>query len=344
MARSLRINIAGGWYHITHRGIDRREIYGDDRDYAHFLELLGVMHERYAIEIHAYVLMPNHYHLLIRTPAHNVSQAMQWLNVSYSVWYNRRHNRVGPLFQGRFKSVLIDGEGTWALETCFYLHLNPIRVQALGLGKRERREEGSGRQFAGEEQARRRIETLRMYRWSSYRAYAGYQSKAKWLETAELMRRSGGWERMRQRIEEYVKQGVEEDGVARIKARLLLGSQTFLESMRKRVRSVSKEQPDRKMLERFVKFDRIVKVVEAMTGKKWHEFCNLHGDSGRDMVLYLARLKSGLTLGAIGELAGGLHYKTVGKAIERFSRKLKTDSRLAMQMNRCLRNMSIVET
>ena len=99
MARSLRINIAGGWYHITNRGTERRAIFGDERDYRHFLELSGEMRERYTVQIHAYVLMPNHYHLLIRTPEANASRAIQWLNVSYGVWYNRRHNRVGGSVQ-----------------------------------------------------------------------------------------------------------------------------------------------------------------------------------------------------------------------------------------------------
>ncbi len=144
MARPLRIDIADGWYHITNRGIDRQPIFADDRDCTHFLELLGEMHERYAVRIHAYVLMGNHYHLLIQTPEANASQAMQWLNVSYSLWYNCRHHRVGPLFQGRFKSVLI--EGAWVLETLFYLHLNPVRVRKMGLDKEGRRVEGRGLQ------------------------------------------------------------------------------------------------------------------------------------------------------------------------------------------------------
>ena len=84
MARPLRIDIAYGWYHITNRGLDRRQIFNDDRDYGHFLELLGEMHERYLVRVHAYVLMTNHYHLLIQTPEANASRALQWLNVSYS--------------------------------------------------------------------------------------------------------------------------------------------------------------------------------------------------------------------------------------------------------------------
>ena len=343
MARSLRINIAGGWYHITNRGTERRKIFSNERDYRHFLELLGEMQERYAVQIHAYALMSNHYHLLIRTPEANASRAIQWLNVSYSVWYNRRHKRVGPLFQGRFKSVLIEGDGAWVLETCFYLHLNPVRVRSLGLDKSGRRAEGRGRQSAGADQLHRRIELLRSYRWSSYRAYAGYEKKAKWLETAEIIKRSGGQERMRQRIEDYVKAGVEEHSIEILKARVLLGSQAFLELMRKRVKLLSKEQPGRKIMERFVTFERIVEAVEAICGKKWQEFSNIQGDPGRDMALYLARHRSGLTLKAIGEAAGNIGYKAVGKAVERFGRRLKSDKHLAAQTSRCLRDLSFVE-
>ena len=105
MARPLRVDIEDGWYHITSRGIERRRIFTEDRERKHFLELLEEMSERYRVRVHAYVLMDNHYHLLIQTPQANASQAIHWLGVSYSVWFNRRHNRVGPLFQGRFKSV-----------------------------------------------------------------------------------------------------------------------------------------------------------------------------------------------------------------------------------------------
>lgn len=236
MVRPLRIDIADGWYHITNRGIDRQQIFDDDRDCGHFLELLGEMNERYAIRIHAYVLMGNHYHLLIQTPGANASRAIQWLNVSYSLWYNCRHNRVGPLFQGRFKSVLIEGEGAWVLEALFYLHLNPVRVSRLGLDKAGRRLEGRGLQAAEPEQVQARMKQLRGYPWSSYRAYAGYGAKPEWLETGDLLRRSGGQKRLRRRIEGYVKQGLKEDEATALKARLLLGSRAFVEAMKRRVK------------------------------------------------------------------------------------------------------------
>ena len=85
MARALRIDIRDGWYHVMARGTDRRTIFEDERDHGHFLELLEEMGVRYGVKLHAYVLMGNHYHLLVQTPHANLSRAMQWLNVSYGV-------------------------------------------------------------------------------------------------------------------------------------------------------------------------------------------------------------------------------------------------------------------
>jgi len=102
MARALRIERPGGRYHITARGNERKDIFRDDPDHFHFLELLSQLGERYGARVHAYVLMGNHYHLLLETPAANLSRAMHWLNAGYCVWYNHRHRRCGHLLQGRF--------------------------------------------------------------------------------------------------------------------------------------------------------------------------------------------------------------------------------------------------
>jgi len=111
MPRDLSHHVPGGWYHIMTRGLGRRIIFNDDRDREHFVELLAGMVERYSIILHAYVLMENHTHLLIESPEGNVSRAMQWLNTSYSVWYNIKHECAGALFQSRFKSIPVDSEG-----------------------------------------------------------------------------------------------------------------------------------------------------------------------------------------------------------------------------------------
>jgi REP element-mobilizing transposase RayT len=86
MTRPLRINLAGGWYHVTARGNERRALYRDEEDRGHFLNLVGEMGERFQVHLHAYVLMANHYHLLLELPEGNLSGGMQWLNVSYSQW------------------------------------------------------------------------------------------------------------------------------------------------------------------------------------------------------------------------------------------------------------------
>ena len=173
----------GGWYHITTRGMGRCEIFLEDRDRKHFLELLEELVGRYGVIMHAYVLMDNHYHLLIETPAGNASRALQWLNVSYAVWHNRKHSNSGPLFQARYKSIPVEGQWSWALMCSVYLHLNPVRIKLLGLGKAERAREKAGVMPQGPEREviERRLAELRGFRWSSYPTYAGYAVAPAWL-------------------------------------------------------------------------------------------------------------------------------------------------------------------
>jgi len=101
MARQLRHHTAGGWYHITARGMGRRAIFGGDRDREHFVELLAEMAGRYGVALHAYVLMENHYHLLIETPHANASRALRWLNVSCAAWFNAKHRRSRKRLSGK---------------------------------------------------------------------------------------------------------------------------------------------------------------------------------------------------------------------------------------------------
>jgi REP-associated tyrosine transposase len=170
MARALRINLPGGWYHVINRGIERRRLFETQSDYKHFLELLGELPERFGVMIHAFVLMPNHYHLQLETTVGKLSQALHWLNVSYSVWFNRRHRRVGPLFQGRFKAHIHEKGGV-ALTINRYIHLNPVRLKRFGTERGAMSPaEASER---NPELAQELLMQLRAYRWSSYGCYAG---------------------------------------------------------------------------------------------------------------------------------------------------------------------------
>ncbi len=334
----------GGWYHVTARGIERRTIFANKEDHEHFLELLPVMGERYGVEIHAYVLMINHYHLLIRTPNANASAAIQWLNVSYSVWFNRRRNRVGHVFQGRFASVLIDGEGSWALSASVYIHLNPIRVQKEGLGRASNRAESRGLAPIDREAVKRRLNRLREHRWSSYGAYAGYGSEPEWLTTQTLLERGGGREGYRRHVRQYVTRGDNPEGYEDFGGHVALGSLEFLAKVKGWVGRVGKEQPDRaQVLKRVTPVD-VVKVVERKRGESWGEFSDRHGDWGRELVLYLARRRSGLTLAEIGSALGIKEYKTVGRAVQRFASALSSDRVKRRMIKECLDELSLVET
>lgn len=125
MARPLRIEFPGAVYHVTARGNGRQAIYLNDTDRRHFLAVLSATVEKYNWRCHAYCLMGNHYHLLLETPDPNLSQGMRQLNGVYTQRFNRSHNRVGHVFQGRFKSILVEKD-SHLLELCRYIVCNPV--------------------------------------------------------------------------------------------------------------------------------------------------------------------------------------------------------------------------
>ena len=156
MARSVRLDFPNTFYHVLSRGNERRKIFYNLADYSRFLETLGRMVKRFKVEVHGYVLMPNHFHLLVRTRQANLSRALQWLGVSYSVWFNRKHDRCGHVFQGRFKSFVIEDD-QYLAALILYIHGNPLRAKL--------------------------VKELGEYRWSSYRGYLRKEWQEAWLTT-----------------------------------------------------------------------------------------------------------------------------------------------------------------
>jgi REP element-mobilizing transposase RayT len=134
MARSLRVEFEGALYHVCARGNAREAVFRGERDAARFVQLLQESPDRFEVSLYAFVLMGNHFHLIARTRRANLSRWMQWLNVAYSVYFNRRHRRSGHLFQGRFKSFLVEGKKGYLLSLSRYVHLNPVRGASLGRG------------------------------------------------------------------------------------------------------------------------------------------------------------------------------------------------------------------
>ncbi len=329
MARPLRIDIENGWYHITARGIERKPIFLGDRYCEHFLELLEEMTERHAVGVHAYVLIGNHYHLILQTPYANASQAIQWLNVSYSAWFNAKRGRCGHVFQGRFGSKLIDGEGSWLLAVSTYLHLNPVRTASMGLSKGQNSAEARGLLKASKEDVQKRLAVLREHRWSSCNAYCGYSGKPKWLSTQSILARAGGKAAYRKYLHMHVTRGDDPEEYETLRGRVAIGGVAFLEKAKKMVLSVSDEQPDRVFLKKRIPIENVVAVVEDLKGEKWEDFKGRHGDTGKPLVLYLARKRSGSTLKEIGDWVGGMSYKAVSRAIYRFEEKLDKDKALS---------------
>ena len=127
MSRPLRIEYCGAVYHVTSRGNGREDIFRDDEDRPNWLKLFGEACERYNWLCYSYCLMTNHYHVVIETKEANLSKGMRHLNGVYTQQFNRRHNRVGHVFQGRYKSILVDKD-SYLLELCRYVVLNPIRA------------------------------------------------------------------------------------------------------------------------------------------------------------------------------------------------------------------------
>src|SRR6266536_3611266 len=126
MARPLRIQYPGAVYHVMARGNHGQEIFKDDRDRQCFLETLGEACEKTGWEIHAYVLMANHYHLLVETPEGNLVSGMKWVQGAYTQRYNSRHRLFGHLFQGRYKAVIVDGrDEDYFQVVSTYIHFEP---------------------------------------------------------------------------------------------------------------------------------------------------------------------------------------------------------------------------
>lgn len=327
MARPLRIDVADGWYHITSRGNNRQNIYLDDQDRKHFLELLSGLPERFRVEVHAYVLMDNHYHLLIRTPGANASRAIQWLNVSYSLWWNRLRERCGHVFQGRFKSILVEG-GSWLLDLSLYVHFNPVATGGLGLDKSSKRLENKGYKAPSAEIRAQRLKVLNTYPWSSYRCYAGHQPLPGWLTTAELLRRAGkGADAYRTLAETRLGLAAGDSIWKNLKRGYVLGEEEFARTVCADL-PVGRETQRKKGVRIRAEWEQVVKEVEKVKGESWADFSSRRNDWGKGMVLYLAQKCTGMTLRQIGERAGGLDYAAVAMSIGRFGRSIEKDRSL----------------
>jgi putative transposase len=201
MARPLRIEYAGAVYHITSRGNEKKAVFKNDQDRINFLNTLLHVNKRYNWICHAYCLMDNHYHLLIETPDGNLALGMRQLNGVYTQLFNKLHGRTGHLFQGRYKSILIQKD-SHLLEVCRYVVLNPVRA--------------------------RMVERPEAWKWSSYRATAGRGERHPCLTIDWVLGQFGGKrEKAEQEYRQFVQRGIGRSIWHEVRGQAILGAEDF---------------------------------------------------------------------------------------------------------------------
>ena len=291
MARPLRIQYPGAFYHVTSRGNERKAIYRNDKDRTKFLSYLESASERYDALIHAYCLMENHYHLLLETPRSNLSQILHHVNGAYTTYFNVKRDRCGHLFQGRYKAILVEKDA-YCQELSRYIHLNPVRA---GIAK-----------------------SPSEYTWSSFCYFTGLKESPGWLRDEFIL---GYFDKDRSVAErlyrDFVEKGLEtdlEEPFKEVFASTFLGKEEFISWAREKwiayKNADARNIPVLKRLMSKPSFEAIDQIVESVIGKE--------NDFFKKFCLYTSHQMVGLPLKEIGA-----YYDMRGSAVSQSNRRLK---------------------
>lgn len=343
MARPLRIQVPDGWYHVTSRGSGGGRLFLQDEDRRAFLGLVSQLRQRFGTEVHAFVLMEDHYHLLVRCRRADLSETMRWLQISYSVRFNLNHGRRGPVFQGRFKSNVIRDESRLE-EVGRYLHLNPVRVTGLGLsGQDPRRTKATERPDPGAKLVARRLNVLRSHEWSSWPAYAGLEPVPSWLSVERLLGAAEGKAARERRAslvsytEEPIRQGRLEDPWAGLVGSVVLGDSREARTLiRKTAKNPDKARRELASAARRNRPDwpSIVAAAESIRGHSWREMCEVYGDWGRDGVVLVATRYLRWRLVEVARKIPGVNYGNLAQGVRRFGQAAQDRPELAEFVDR----------
>ncbi len=316
MARPLRILYPGACYHITCRGNEKKKIFRDPRDREIFLKKLALSTEIYGVSLLAYVCMPNHFHLLVKTPRGNLPEFMRHFNVSYTGAFNHRHKRVGHLYQGRYKAFLIDAD-SYLLEVSRYVHLNPARAAG-----------------AGTEAAFDAWRDLLRYQWSSLPGYCSVARRKGFIDYRVLLNYLGGDNAGGRRAYcRFVARGLDEglaNPLALARGHGVVGEEEFINRIKSRGfdRGVSpREQPAVRILHSEYEPGELIERYCRMIGTSRTELCRRGRRTvERSMLMELLYRFCPITQAEIGELMGGIDYSAVSVSRKRFRRQLEEDS------------------
>ena len=280
MARALRLSFENAFYHITARGIRKENIFYSDKDKSVFLDKMNETFEKYSFICYAYCLMDNHYHLFIQTPIANISEGMHYLNTSYANWFKAKYRLVGSIFQGRYKSILIDAD-SYALVLSTYIHLNPLRA---GMVKR-----------------------LEDYPFSSFLDYIDTKRPViKRLDISLILDRfSNKTEQAQRMYKQFILDNREmQSPLKDVFKGFVLGSDAFIKKITEKIKSIgeNREIKETKFTATY-NSDEIIKIVsDCFNINKSEIFKKRRGSIYRYLTLYLIKRYTELPLRKIGEL------------------------------------------
>jgi REP element-mobilizing transposase RayT len=309
MARPLRVEYPGAYYHVINRGNNQEKIFKNDRDKEKFLEYLAKANQRFSIIIHTYCLMSNHFHLLVETPDPNLSMAMQWINVSYATYFNRKRGRHGHLFQGRFKAILIDAD-EYLKHLSRYIHLNPVRAKIVAIPSK--------------------------YQWSSYAAFIGKLKTPSFLETDWLLSNFGKRKKEARRNYKAFVEAADittvENPHKQLTAGFILGDLDFVNWVKDSFlsgRKDEKEIPQLKKLKPKIQLETVVNAVcqEFVCNEEHIITKGRKQNKAREVAIHLTRELSGMSCKDLGLYFGGVSGALITMMSNRIAQEIAQNRR-----------------
>lgn len=320
MARPLRIEFEGAVYHVTARGNERRKIFFSKRDYEKFKEYIAEAQGKYRFILHCYVLMTNHYHLLIETPGKNLSKIMHYINSSYTTYTNVKRKRSGHLFLGRL--IVVDKDA-YLLELSRYLHLNPVRARIA-----EKPED---------------------YPYSSYGAYISAQGEELVTRSTILEMFHAKESEATKRYENFVETAMGEETESPMKnvyGGMILGGENFIREILNRIEEGQLEKEAisyRKALQTHFGAEAVISEVCKHYGTSREEATSAGQGAIRKICVYMLKKHTVATTREIGGLLGNIGYAAAAKMHQRFVKELAENEQLRREVEELSRKLSHVE-
>lgn len=312
MTRSLRIEYAGAYYHITSRGNERKNIFKTNKDRDKFLSYLKSAYLKYGAVIHVFCLMNNHYHIFMETPRGNLSKIMLHINGAYTNYFNIRHKRRGHLFQGRYKAILVEAD-SYAGELSRYIHLNPVRAAMVDMPEK--------------------------HKWSSYQYYTVKKKRPEWLTIDFILCYFGNNDvQARKRYEEFVNARINSQSDSPLEktvASTILGSDDFIGLIKDKYIDRNKRDRSVPALKEFKESPDI-----AETYEKVEVLCSNDTSLSKKITIYLLHNYSDKRLKEIG-VYFRIGDSAVSEASKQFNIVLKKNRKLRRKIESVREKLNI---